>query len=199
MTKLMLDFGGVVIRTPFEMVHKLDPVPSWHGPFNPEADELWQSMQRGDITERGYWLRRAKEFFAGDDPMRDLFRTMLDHPEEQVVRPEMTRFLATVDKPGVITNDLSRFHPPEWIDAITITSIFDPLIDLSHSEFLKPDPRAFAYALSELALPADEVLFVDDQPFNLRGAEAVGMRTEWFDVTDVDGSISRIKKAMDDD
>lgn len=199
----MLDLGGVVIRTPFEMVHKLIPIagssPPWYGPFNPGGDPLWQEMQNGAITERSYWQRRAEEFFVGEDALRDMFRTLLDHAEAEVIRPEMAEFLTTVEFPGVITNDLSRFHPQEWIDRITILSTFDPLIDLSYHQFLKPDPRAFRYVLEELRLDADCVLFVDDQPFNLVGAEALGMKTEWFDVTEVEGSIDRIRKALSGD
>ncbi len=197
MTKLMLDLGGVVIRTPFEMLaHVGDP--PWRGPFDPERDHLWLALQRSEITERDYWRTRARELHQGEDSLREFFRQVLDHPEEIVVCPEIAQFLAEVESPAALTNDMSAFHSEEWVERMTLLRRFDPLIDLSAEPYLKPDPRAFDYALSELGLSADEVLFVDDQPFNLRGAEAVGMRTEWFDVTDVDGSIVRTKKAMDD-
>lgn len=198
--RLLLDLGGVVIKTPFEMLEVLGN-PSWHGPFDPGADQLWQAMQRQEITERQYWNNRALEFFdegssEDGDPMRELFRVLLDHPEEQVVRPEMAAFLEEVDRPAILTNDMSRFHTPEWTEAMTIFRRFDALIDLSHEPYLKPDPRAFELAIERLDVAPDEVLFVDDQPNNLAGAASVGMRTEWFDVTDVAGSIFRIRKAL---
>ncbi|MCS6790957.1 MAG: HAD family phosphatase [Bacteroidia bacterium] len=40
----------------------------------------------------------------------------------------------------------------------------------------KPDPEAFTYVLERLGWPAEETLFVDDNPHNIRGAESVGMR-----------------------
>jgi len=193
----VVDLGGVVIRTPFEMLHKLDPFPNWTGPFAPERDQLWQTLQGGEITEREYWQARAGEYFDGDDPLRDLFRAVLDHPEEEAIRPEMAALLRSVDQPGAITNDLARFHSQEWIDGLSILRVFDPLIDLSHEKYLKPDPRAFELALLQLALPAAEVLFVDDQPHNLEGAAAVGIPTVWFDVTDPAGSITTVKAALD--
>jgi putative hydrolase of the HAD superfamily len=198
--RLLLDLGGVVIKTPFEMLEVIGG-PSWTGPFAPEADPQWRAMQLQEITEREYWSRRAREYFAGDDsahedPVRDLMRALLDHSEEEVVRPEMADFLETVNRPAVLTNDLSHFHPPEWIERMTILRLFDPLIDLSSEPYLKPDPRAFEIALQRLGEEAGNVLFVDDQPNNLRGAEEVGMDTVWFDVTDVVGSIERIRKAL---
>lgn len=198
--RLLLDLGGVVIKTPFEMFHLLGN-PSWHGPFEPDADSLWQALQRAEISEREYWNTRALEFFdeassEERDPMRELFRVLLDHPEEQIVRPEMAAFLQEVVRPAVLTNDMSRFHTAEWAESMTIFRRFNPLIDLSHEPYRKPDPRAFELALERLGVGPNEVLFVDDQPQNLTGAVAVGMQTEWFDVTDVTGSISRIRKAL---
>ncbi len=196
--RLLLDLGGVVIKTPFEMLHHLDGrTPTWTGPFNPEADPDWQALQRLEITERQYWDSRAREFFDGADPMPELFRVLLDHPEEDIVRPEMAAFLEEIERPAVLTNDMSRFHPPEWTERMTLFRRFDPLIDLSHGAYLKPDPRAFQIALERLDSEPGQVLFVDDQPHNLTGAQSVGMRTVWFDVTDVPGSIDRIRKALD--
>src|SRR5690242_19584389 len=59
---LVLDFGGVISRTLFE-THALTEAAlglarntlTWRGPFAPETDPLWQSMQREEISERDYW------------------------------------------------------------------------------------------------------------------------------------------------
>ena len=67
-TALILDFGGVVTRTLFE-THDLTEralglAPgslTWRGPFDPENDSLWQSMQRDEISEREYWLERTRQ------------------------------------------------------------------------------------------------------------------------------------------
>ena len=60
--------GGVVVRTPFEMLRRVERVCGapdhaldWAGPFDPTADPLWQELQRSEITEREYWHRRAAE------------------------------------------------------------------------------------------------------------------------------------------
>ena len=64
----MLDFGGVITRTLFETQRenerRLGLAPgtlAWRGPFDPATDALWRSMQAGTITEREYYLERARE------------------------------------------------------------------------------------------------------------------------------------------
>jgi putative hydrolase of the HAD superfamily len=65
---LVLDFGGVISRTMFEThaltEQALDLGPGtsrWMGPFDVDNDFLWQAMQKGDISERDYWLTRTRE------------------------------------------------------------------------------------------------------------------------------------------
>ncbi|MGZ5418253.1 MAG: HAD family hydrolase [Nocardioides sp.] len=46
----------------------------------------------------------------------------------------------------------------------------------------KPDPAYFSAILSRLALPAGEVLFVDDSAANVESAQGVGLRAEQWHV-----------------
>jgi putative hydrolase of the HAD superfamily len=68
---LILDFGGVISRTLFETPDETERalgLPAgtltWRGPFDPSSDSLWQAMQRGELSERDYWLQRAREVGA---------------------------------------------------------------------------------------------------------------------------------------
>jgi putative hydrolase of the HAD superfamily len=94
---------------------------------------------------------------------------------------------------GILTNDLSHFHPPAWIARITVLGRVDHLIDLSSTDYLKPDPRAFEVALATLGCKAEDVLFVDDQPFNLTGSIAAGIDSVQFDVTDPVASVAEVR------
>jgi putative hydrolase of the HAD superfamily len=60
----------------------------------------------------------------------------------------------------------------------------DALVDATHTHILKPDPRAYALALEALDLGADQVVFIDDQPRNVAGGTAAGMRSLHLDPTD---------------
>ncbi len=68
MKALLLDFGGVINMTTFELQPMIERVLgleqgtlTWRGPFEPETDPLWQSMQRDEITDREYWQIRIRE------------------------------------------------------------------------------------------------------------------------------------------
>lgn len=196
MRRLLLDFGGVVIKTPFEMLHRVGS-PAWSGPFDSDADPLWRRMQEGTITERDYWHIRATELFSdSEDPSREMMSRLFAPPGEEVVRPHTRQLVADVGDVAVLTNDLAAFHDEDWLRSIGLTGLFDPLIDLSYVGYLKPRPEAFAHAVKELGSTPESILFVDDQPQNVAGAEAFGLRAIWFDVTDPAGSVTRIRSAL---
>ena len=69
---------------------------------------------------------------------------------------------------------------------------FDPFVDLSNTGVLKLDPRGYHRVLDGLGLEAGYVLFVDDQPVNIAGAEKVGMQAVHFDVLDRLSSIAEV-------
>lgn len=63
-----------------------------------------------------------------------------------------------------------RFGFSAWVDV----QIYSAEVGL-----LKPDPRIYQLALSELKLAAHECVFVDDRLVNVQAAEAVGMNAVW--------------------
>lgn len=196
MTELVLfDFGGVVLRTPFEL---FDGEPPFRGPFDPEGDPLWRESMSGAITEREYWHRQASRIHPGaDDPTYALMRQLYETDEGALVRPEVVSLLDDLDAGGyrmsVLTNDLQAFHGQRWVDRITVLRRFEEVIDLSHIGFLKPAPEAFDHALKIVDLPPEQVLFVDDQPLNVSGAEACGIPSVRFDPTDVPASVAAVR------
>ncbi|MEE8600663.1 HAD-IA family hydrolase [Euzebya tangerina] len=192
----LFDFGGVVIKTPFELLDT-----EWRGPFDPEADLLWQQAVSEEITEREYWHRRASEFHPdAEDPTFAFMRELYDTDEARIVRPEIVALLDELDRRGIrtagLTNDLAAFHPPEWIERMTVIRRFDPLIDLSHAGFLKPAAEAFEYTLKVLDVDASQVVFFDDQPQNVEGAQACGIRSVRCDPTDIAGSVGQLRRAL---
>lgn len=196
MRRLLLDFGGVVIRTPFEMLHRVGS-PQWSGPFDHDADPLWRRMQEGTISERDYWHTRATELCPdSEDPSREMMTRLFAPPRGEVVRSETRLLVAEVGDVAVLTNDLAAFHDEDWLVSMGLDGLFDPIIDLSYVGYLKPRPEAFAHALKELGSAPESILFVDDQPHNVAGAQVFGLAAVWFDVTDPAGSVTRIRAAL---
>ncbi len=181
-----------MLLTPFELRShgerslRLAPgAMEWAGPFDPSSDPLWMRFQSDAITERQYWAARGAEH--GLDT-KAFMRHLYDPPGPHLLRMEMMELIAKAKtagrKVGILTNDLQAFHGREWMDAFPLFDDVDVVVDGSVTGILKPDSGAYTKALAGLGAEPADVVFVDDQPINLRGGEEVGLLTVWFDVTD---------------
>ncbi len=204
MRRLLLDFGGVVLLTPFELrevaERSLGLAPgglAWTGPFDPDRDESWRRFQAGEITERDYWAARAAEH--GLDT-RSFMRHFYHPPGDHLVRPEVRALMeaerAAGRPPAILTNDLEAFHGRGWMDAMEVLDLVDVLVDGSVTGVLKPDPRAYAAAVEALGVAPGEIVFVDDQPANVAGAREAGLVAVWFDVTDPAASVAETRRRL---
>ena len=195
---LILDFGGVVTRTLFEThdvtERTLGLAPdtlTWRGPFAPETDPLWVSMQRQEISERDYWLTRAREVgrMVGEDwtDMQPFVRRARGAEPELVLRPEAHEAILQVKAAGlklaILSNELDLFYGAEFRRRFPLIDRFDVIVDATHTGILKPDPRAYEQVLAELGIAREACVFVDDQLKNIEGARAVRLPHVHFDVT----------------
>lgn len=194
---LVLDFGGVISKTLFE-THDLTErtlglapcTLKWLGPFAPDSDPLWTSMQRGEISERDYWLTRSREVgrLVSEDwrDMETFVKRARGADPDTVIRPEAARAITLAADAGlrlaILSNELDLFYGADFRSRLSILKRFDTIVDATHTGILKPDPRAYQSVLDELALEADNCVFVDDQRRNIAGAAACNMRTVLFDV-----------------
>lgn len=207
---LLLDVGAVIVRTPFELHRVAESryglAPGslgWMGPHDPSSDPLWRSMQAGHLSELDYWHRRAEETerLAGRrGGLQDYMAMCFGGPQSEFVRPEAETLVADARiaglKIGILTNETELLQGRAWIDRIDVFRSVDALVDASVTGIMKPAPAAYGLALDELSLPAHRVLFVDDQPKNVAGAEAVGIAAIRFDPTDVPASIAAIRRRL---
>jgi putative hydrolase of the HAD superfamily len=194
---LVLDYGGVISKTPFETwpdaERALGLAPgslSWPGPFDPDADPEWSAMQAGKMSERDYWALRIGQIgrmvgeewtevtqfinrARGNDPMRN-------------TRPEALKAIDTAKGAGlklaILSNELDLFYGREMRMKLTFLEKFDTVIDATYTGILKPDPRAYAKVCDTLGLAPADCVFVDDQARNVDGAVAFGMQAVHFNV-----------------
>ena len=196
---LILDFGGVVTRTLFETHPQTEKALglapgslTWRGPFDPAGDPLWRSMQAGEISERDYWRKRTLEVAAlvGADwrEMSDFVQAARGADPAAVIRPEALDAIRVAKAAGVqlaiLSNELDLFYGAGFRAKLPLLDDFDVIIDATYTDILKPDPRAYRLCLDALGLSASTCVFVDDQPRNIRGAEAMGLQTVQFNVKD---------------
>lgn len=195
---LILDFGGVVTRTLFE-THDITEralglaagTLTWLGPFDPATDPLWVSMQNRKISERDYWMTRTKEVgqLVGENwnDMKTFVQQARGAEAELVLRPEardaITRAKDAGLRLGILSNELDLFYGVEFRRRFPLIDLFDVIVDATYTKILKPDPRAYELVISEIGLPREACVFVDDQLKNIEGAAAVGLPHVHFDVT----------------
>jgi putative hydrolase of the HAD superfamily len=209
MKGLIFDFGGVMSKTLFE-THCLTETAlglppntlQWRGPFDPESDLLWQRMQTDEISERDYWLTRSKEVGAmlGEEwlDMQTLVKRSRSADPDQVIRPEVSIVIHNAKEKGVklaiLSNELDMFYGKELRSKLQILKHFDTIVDATYTGILKPDPRAYHFALEAIGLNASECLFIDDQRRNIDGALAVGLSCVHFDVMNPSASCTEIQQ-----
>ncbi|SFJ76749.1 HAD-IA family hydrolase [Bradyrhizobium sp. Gha] len=194
---LVLDFGGVISKTLFETHDATEAALglaqgtlTWRGPFAEDTDPLWSAMQRGELSERDYWLARSREVgrLIGEDwkDMQTFVRRARGADAMLVIRPEAERTIRIARMAGrklaILSNELDLFYGAEFRRRLPLLEHFDVIVDATHTKILKPDPRAYGAVCDALGLPPQACVFVDDQERNIKGAIACGFSTVWFDV-----------------
>lgn len=207
---LVLDFGGPVLLTPFELVADEPGTPAYgllhlRGPLATaeQPDPVWEELQAGRITERAYWAARAEQWHESGGHQPDV-RAMIAHlynpPRPELVREQARTLVRDAHaaglRVGILTNDLRAFHSDEWIEKIEIVADVDVVVDGSVEGHLKPDPRLYELLSERLEVPFADMVFLDDQTANIRGAEALGIPSVWFDVADPDRSYAEVRKLL---
>ena len=87
---------------------------------------------------------------------------------------------------ALVTNATTRL--PDDLAALGLESEFDHIINSSRIGAAKPDPGIFTAALQALCLPAEQVLFVDDDARHVAAAAELCLRSYQFqgDVTELE-------------
>ncbi len=204
---LLLDFGAVISVSVFERHRDTEaelglPAGSltWMGPLAPATDALWQAMQQDQISERDYWATRAHELGAAvGEPEWDMLAmlTRLRQVDPNaVVRPAIKRLIklarAQGIKVGILSNELDLFYGKHFLERMDILQEMEMIVDATHTNILKPDPRAYALAIEALRMKPEEILFVDDQFRNIVGGVKAGLQTQYFDLRDIAGNIAAV-------
>ena len=76
---------------------------------------------------------------------------------------------------------------PRMLDAVLasagLAARFEQVISVHAVRAFKPSPRVYQHLLGTLGRPAEQVLLVSSNPFDVIGAEAVGLQVAWVNRT----------------
>jgi putative hydrolase of the HAD superfamily len=136
----------------------------------PEARELLSAFEEGRVPETEFELRLAGLLgvTAAEGLIDRLFAgSQLDPPMVDAVRAAREAGLRT----GLISNSWGTSRYPRDL----LEELFDGVILSGDVGIRKPDERIYALGAEAIGREPRECVFVDDLPFNLPPAQALGM------------------------
>ena len=178
---LLFDVGDVLMESNWVVLDELERRTgrrfAGRGAINPSGDPAWQRCINGEIDTEDYWNQLARS--AGYDDRITMWRAMSDELGGAVFAEDA---MALVDearaagiKVGILSNDLYKSATREWVASRPEFAKFDVLVDCTDFGERKPAPGPYLKAAADFGLPPDEIVFLDDTPYCIEGARAVGM------------------------
>lgn len=178
---LLFDVGEVLMESNWVVLDELERRTgrrfAGRGAMDPAGDPAWQRFLRGEISNDEYWNQLSAT--AGYPDRITMWRDMSNVLGAGAFADDA---LALVDdaraagiKVGILSNDLYRSATREWVATRPEFDGFDVLVDCTEFGERKPAPGPYLKAAADFGLPPHEIVFLDDTPYCIEGARAVGM------------------------
>jgi putative hydrolase of the HAD superfamily len=181
---LLLDIGYVIIEVSWRAIEAWEALtgaePSDDGArerFDPATDERWRALRAGEITSDQYWgeVARSRGFGGLGELFMTIARTVPDEMFDPAALGLMADARAAGHRVGVLSNDAYSFLGKEWFAGRPEFAGLDAFVDATEIGARKPEAKAYLVAAAELGVATDSVVFLDDTPECVDGANRVGM------------------------
>jgi len=178
---LLFDVGDVLMESNWVVIDELERRTgrafSGRGALDPDGDPAWRRCVAGEIGMDEYWDQLAQS--GGYADRITLWRAMSVELGGGVFAPDALAFVdearAAGIKVGILSNDLYRSATREWVTSRPEFDKFEVLVDCTEFGERKPAPGPYLKAAADFGLPPSEIVFLDDTPYCIEGARAVGM------------------------
>lgn len=179
---VLFDLGNVLVRW--------DPYLPYEGRYTREEVERFfreaDFMALNHAQDAGEpWLSvRARLAERRPDlvPMLDVY--LADHRESVPGEvPGADRTVRALRAAGVHVYGLTNWGAENWhvaAEQAPVVDLLEGVVVSGHEKVAKPDPDAFARAVSRFGLDPARTLFTDDSPRNVEAAAALGFRVHPF-------------------
>ncbi|HHX8298977.1 TPA: HAD family hydrolase [Vibrio diabolicus] len=181
---VIFDVGNVLVRwSPVEIVrltfgHSVEAEKMAQLLF---SSQIWKDLNKGIISEKEAKLCYQREHQVTAEEM-DRFFYYVKHT--QILLYGSVELLKRVKSAGYRVYALTD-NVNEIVEHLRATYKFWPLFDgaiiSSEVQLLKPQAEIYQTLLSTYQLQAEETVFLDDMPYNVEGARAVGMEAIQFE------------------
>ena len=146
-----------------------------------EAKSLFSAeFQKGKITESQFWIGICSNLNVTTPKSKSLWFEAFKHADSP--KKDVLALVPSLRENGYKTAMLSNAEIPavKYFSQKEYVS-FDVAVFSCFEGTSKPEHRIYELALERLNLQADEVLFVDDNPEYIMGANQVGLNTILFE------------------
>ncbi|HHX8439124.1 TPA: HAD family hydrolase [Vibrio diabolicus] len=181
---VIFDVGNVLVRwSPVEIVrltfgHSVEAEKMAQLLF---SSQIWKDLNKGIISEKEAKLCYQREHKVTAEEM-DRFFYYVKHT--QILLYGSVELLKKIKSAGYRVYALTD-NVNEIVEHLRATYEFWPLFDgaiiSSEAQLLKPQAEIYQALLSTYQLQAKETVFLDDMPYNVEGARAVGMAAIQFE------------------
>lgn len=178
---LLFDVGDVLMESNWVVLDALERRTGrrFHGrgAVDPAGDPAWQRCLAGEIDVDEYWNLLAQS--GGYEDRIAMWRTMSVELGGGVFAADSLELVdeakAAGVQVGILSNDLYRSATREWVASRPEFEKFEVLVDCTEFGERKPAPGPYLKAAADFGLPPEEIVFLDDTPYCIEGAQAVGM------------------------
>lgn len=187
---LLFDIGEVVSAAPWPLLDDLERVTGRHipgrGPHDPDRDPLWQRYLAGDLSYIGYWVEVARAAGYGD-AWKQFFTDVGRLPVEGFCDPDAADLIRDAHDAGLLigalTNEGAAINGMGFFETVPEMQVFDVFVDAAEFGERKPAQEPYLRAVAALGVDPTEIVFLDDTPACVWGADAIGMTAVLVDAT----------------
>ena len=142
--------------------------------------EDWRELDRGALEEEDAIASFSRRAGRPVEEIRKLMTLTLEELDPIPGSFEMLDYLGGLGLNLYCLSNMSSKTLNYLQKRYDFWDKFQGVVISGEVKSLKPEPEIFLHLLTRYGLAARETVFIDDQPVNVVGAEAVGMRGIWF-------------------
>lgn len=125
---------------------------------------------------------------------RDLFRDWVDDMQLNQPVHEFAKSVAHKYPLGLLTNILPGLLKRMQRQRLVPNLRYKTIVQSCYVGAIKPEPAIYEFATKQAGVKPSEILFIDDQKVNVKGARAYGWQAEWFNELKTEASIARLRR-----
>jgi len=174
---IAFDYGGVIEITEKGLMQKIaDYLQITLENWFKEYKTLNYLCNTGENSYEEVYALTAKKFNASDAEISHIHEMMRKNMEARKINFELLEIIKDLKnknyKIGLLSNNYIQLRQ-QMIEEDTI-KYFDSVVVSSEVGYQKPQPEIFEILFNKLGIKSDELIFIDDSPSSLEGANKIG-------------------------